>query len=129
MADRTVEEKYELAKMVLMLIERGALSFMVGLLPPEKMAQTLIMIANMAHVANHVNGENTFDCGPDRAKHHAVAIMDYSEMYTAMLADIADGNDVCQIVDHGKGSGLTITADTKEPEIDEEDLVEPISLN
>lgn len=99
----TVEEKYALAKMVLMLIERLALSVMAGHIPPQDAAAVLASVGNMAHVANHVNGEITFDCGPDAKQHHAEAIGEYTLMYAVMLQDIRNGTDYSQMKREGKG--------------------------
>lgn len=127
--ERTIEEKYELAKKVLMLVERAALAHMVGLIPEEHAANSLRVIANMAHVANHENGENTFDCGPNRKEHHARAMQDYDEMYNVMLADIRAGHDVCTLVNKSIATGIKATTKTGGPEIDDEDFAQPIDLS
>ena len=128
--ERTIEEKYEVAKKVLMLVERAALAHMIGLLPPDKLNSSAVMIANMCHVANHMNGEVTFDCGPKRVEHHAQAMVDYDRMYETMLKDIAEGNDVCDAVVKGIHPKLIKTpGDGKELEIDDEDLAKPITFH
>jgi predicted Zn-dependent protease len=125
----TIEEKYELAKMVLMLIERASLAHMLKMLPHDELSliKSHRMIANMAHVANHVNGEHTFDCGPKRDEHHATAIADYKNMFDSMMSDIADGNDVTDFVGGAPGVRTAGVGATPAPEIDDE-LAQPIDL-
>ena len=129
--ERTVEEKYELAKMVLMLIERASLAHMMGMLPPEKLMHSMVMIANMGHVANHENGEETFDCGDKRVEHHSQAIAEYFDMYSTMLEDIKKGNDVTQLA--GKGGPLSTGASNvpkgKELNLDKADLSKPLDFS
>lgn len=96
--ERTPEEKYSLAKMMLMLIERMCLAVMMGHIPPQYLVDTLRQIGNMCHVANHVNEEITFDCGPDAEAHHQGAMEEYLLMWQAMLEDIAAGTDYSQMV-------------------------------
>lgn len=92
--EKTVQEKYDLAKMGLMLIERFILALRAGHVPMEGAIDVLSQIGNMCHVINHENGEATFDCGS--MEHHAHALKEYYEMYAAMLEDIANGVDYSQ---------------------------------
>lgn len=101
MSERTLEEKYELAKRVLMIIERVTLAQCVGQFGEEEAMPNMRAIANMAHVANHVNEEPTFDCGPQANEHHAMAMEEYDRMYEALLEDITQGIDISQILNKG----------------------------
>jgi len=128
--ERTLEEKYELAKMCLMLIERAALAHMMGLLPPDKLFHSMVMIANMGHVANHENEEVTFDCGPQRVEHHSRALRDYFDMYSTMLEDIKAGNDVTQLAEKSGGNPMVnISGTGKELNLDKSDLSKPLDFS
>lgn len=113
MPEKTAEEKYEITHKAMMVIERIALSILVGHIPREAAPTVVREISNIAHVVNHENGEVTFDCGPDREQHHADALTELDRMYREMLRDIEGGTDYSQLIDGSTKArrGITEVAD------------------
>lgn len=102
MEAKKVEEKYDLARMGLMLIERITMAVRIGDVPREDVFDVILQIGNMCHVINHENEEQTFDCGPNRDQHHAAALQEYRLMEQAMYDDIRHGVDYSQRLGGGR---------------------------